>query len=513
MALTSFCSQILADTGISMGDEGKGRLVYELIQELQETTGKSSPVQMVMKVNGGANSGHTAAGLKLNLLPAGVVAKSVPYLGIGAGVVADPRKFWWEAYPLEQKGYDVLQRLRIDERTQVSDVCHRLLDLAWEHYRVEQLAEAPRGSTGRGITPAYCDEVGQWQIFYADFLGEKEVFARKLRQRAERICRTIQHVCMVPEATWNGFFDLLSQAEVRANTEALQAGLLCQEEIDFTCFRCAQPFTLNIEKLVDVYWHAGQRLRNQVCDVRELVLAILDRGEYIIGEFGQSFWLDKRHGFAPNVTASHTYSPEFFQSAGIPVQPIHTVGVAKAYDTKVGTHLFLTQFPDNHPLGERLKKLEFGTSTGRQRMVGWFDAVEKGDALRFGGFQDIMINKLDALSHSGDWQGKLKVCVAYQDEQGQQRLGVPRDDRLRTRLKPVFEEYEGWSEDISGVRHFADLPVQAQDYVKGMVRSMLNVAYRGNDWPKDLPNLRYIGVGPDPSQIIKDIPETRALLS
>ncbi len=512
MALTSFCSQILADTGISMGDEGKGRLVYELIQELQEVTGKSSPVQMVMKVNGGANSGHTAAGLKLNLLPAGVVAKSVPYLGIGAGVVADPRKFWWEAHPLEQKGYQVLQRLRIDERSQVSDVCHRLLDLAWEHYRVEQLAEPPRGSTGRGITPAYCDEVGQWQIYYADFLGDKELFARKLRQRAERVCRTIQYVCMVPEPTWNGFFDLLSQAEARANVEALQAGLLCQEEIDFTCFRGSQPFSLNTEKLVEVYWQAGQRLRTQICDVRELVLEILERGEYIIGEFGQSFWLDKRHGFAPNVTASHTYSPEFFQSAGIPVQPIHTVGVAKAYDTKVGTHLFLTQFPENHSLGERLKKLEFGTSTGRQRMVGWFDAVEKGDALRFGGFQDVMINKLDALSWGGEWNGKLKICVAYEDETGARRLGVPRDDRLRTRLKPVFEEYEGWAEDISGVRSFTDLPVNAQDYVKGMMHAMLNVAYRGAEWPEDLPNLRYIGVGPDPSQIIKDIPSTRELL-
>ncbi len=222
--------------------------------------------------------------------------------------------------------------------------------------------------------------------------------------------------------------------------------------------------------------------------------------------------MDKRHGFAPNVTASHTYSPEFFQSAGIPVQPIHTVGVAKAYDTKVGTHLFLTQFPDNHPLGERLKKLEFGTSTGRQRMVGWFDAVEKGDALRFGGFQDVMINKLDALSWGGEWQGKLKICVAYEDETGSRRLGVPRDDRLRTRLKPIFEEYEGWAEDISGVRSFADLPRNAQIYVKGMVRAMLDVASRGEPWPEDLPNLRYIGVGPDPSQIIKDIPATRELL-
>lgn len=513
MALQAFCSQILADTGISMGDEGKGRLVYELIQELQESTGKASPVAMVMKVNGGANSGHTAAGLKLNLLPAGVVARSVPYLGIGAGVVADPRKFWWELHPLEQKGYSVMQRLRIDERTQVSDLCHRLLDLAWENYRINQLSEPARGSTGRGITPAYCDEVGQWQIYYADFLGDREVFARKLRQRADRACRTIQYVCQVSKEDWYEFFELLGNGETRANAEALEARLLQPDEIDFVSFRGKAPFTLDVERLIEVYWQAGQRLRNQICDIRELVLDILDRGEYIIGEFGQSFWLDKRHGFAPNVTASHTYSPEFFQSAGIPVRPIHTVGVAKAYDTKVGTHLFLTQFPEDHPLGILLKKLEFGTSTGRQRMVGWFDAVEKGDALRFGGFQDIMINKLDALSWSGDWKGKLRICVAYQDPEGNRHLGVPRDDRLRSRLQPVFEEYEGWAEDISSVRRFEDLPAAAQAYVRGMMKALLTVAYRGETWSQEVPNLRYIGVGPDPSQIIKDIPATSELLS
>ena len=105
------------------------------------------------------------------------------------------------------------------------------------------------------------------------------------------------------------------------------------------------------------------------------------------------------------MTASHTYTPEFFNSAGIPCQPIHTFGVAKAYDTKVGTHTFITRMDDEHPLCQHLKKLEFGTSTGRQRMVGWFDAVEKGDTLRYGGFQDLMINKIDALGALPDWKG------------------------------------------------------------------------------------------------------------
>src|SRR5271156_6650220 len=129
MALHPFSSRLIADVGISLGDEGKGRLIPEIAAELR---GTPSAVSVVLKVNGGANSGHTAAGIKLNLLPAGVVEREIPHLAIGSGVVADPRKFLWEAAPLERKGYAVLDRLLIDERTMTSDLTHRLLDLAEE---------------------------------------------------------------------------------------------------------------------------------------------------------------------------------------------------------------------------------------------------------------------------------------------------------------------------------------------------------------------------------------------
>jgi len=129
MSLLPFSSRLIADVGISLGDEGKGRLIPEIAEELR---GTPAAVSVVLKVNGGANSGHTAAGIKLNLLPAGVVEREIRHLAIGSGVVADPRKIWWETLPLEQKGHRVLRRLLIDERTLVSDVSHRLLDLAWE---------------------------------------------------------------------------------------------------------------------------------------------------------------------------------------------------------------------------------------------------------------------------------------------------------------------------------------------------------------------------------------------
>lgn len=505
MSLSPFRSQLIADVGLSFGDEGKGRLIPEVIEELRATP---ASVSVVFKVNGGSNSGHTAGGLKLNLLPAGVVAKSVPHLAIGAGVVADPRKFLWEGRPLEQRGYDIFSRLVIDERTLVSDLSHRLLDLAWEDYRVNVLQEEPRGSTGRGITPAYQDETGQWQITYADFLGGPNFFARKIAARAERACRTIQHVCRVNEETWNGFFTKLTNAETKANAEAVQLGLFEQSDFDFHQFMGPTPFTLNIPQLTAVYWEAGQALRANIGEVRELVLRELAAGHSIIGEFGQSYWLDKRHGYSPNVTASHTFTPEFFESGGIPVQPIHTFGVAKAYDTKVGTHTFLTQMPDDLPLRQSLKKLEFGVTTGRQRMVGWYDAVEKGDALRYGGFQDIMINKIDALSGAPE----LLICTAYEDAAGRRYAHVPRNEALRKTLRPVYTKHAGWSEDISGIRHFADLPLNARRYTAAMVRSLIEVAYP-EKLPAVLPNLRYLGVGPDPSQIIKDIPATAELIA
>lgn len=515
MSLSPFKSHLIADVGISMGDEGKGRLVYEIIEELKHQTGDDSPVRIVIKVNGGANSGHTAGGLKLNLLPAGVIEASVNYLAIGCGVVADPLKFHWEARPLEAKGFGIYNRLVIDERTMVSDLSHRLLDLAWEDYRQLVLGEALRGSTGRGITPSYLDEVGQFQIHYSDLTDTRQHFETKFKRRLERALKIIQHVCEVSVERWNTYFEILTQAEQRANASSIEEGIFTADDFNFLRFKGATPFTLNVDALVETYWKAGRALLNNVVDVREIVIKALERGHYIIGEFGQAFWLDKRHGFAPNVTASHTFTPEFFQSAGIPAQPVHTMGCCKAYDTKVGTHVFLTEMPEAHPLARKLKSIEFGATTGRQRMVGWFDAVEKGDALRYGGYDDLVINKLDALTYSDTWQGgELLVCVAYQDASGKRFYEVPRNDLLRSKLKPVYKQLPGWSQDISKVRKFEQLPAEAKRYIGVMYKSILDCANRTsqNEYPR-LPNLRYIGVGPNPSQIIKDIPSPEALIA
>ncbi|MGF1531817.1 MAG: adenylosuccinate synthetase [Puniceicoccaceae bacterium] len=511
--LPPFESQILADVGIAFGDEGKGRLVSELIHEVRQQTGRDAPVEMVLKVNGGANSGHTAGGLKLNLLPGGVIEPTVRYLGIGSGVVADPRKLLWETRTTESKGFPVRNRLLIDERTMVSDLTHRLLDLAWESYRANVLGEPARGSTGRGITPAFADEVSQWQFFYADFRADRATFSRRLQQRVRRALDTIRHVCRIHPDQWFEMFEQLTIAETRANQESISSGVFPVEEFDFHRFSTKEPFEINFNELESVYWTTGSAWVDRVVDLRESILDLLDRGQYLIGEFGQSYWLDKRHGYTPNVTASHTFTPELFQSAGIPVCPVQTFGVAKAYDTKVGTHLFLTQIEPDHPLGEALAKIEFGTSTGRQRMVGWFDAVEKGTALRYGGFNDLILNKLDALR----WDNlasppiKLKICYAYEEPSGKIYFQVPRDDSLRCKLKPLYLELEPWAEDISTIRNYRDLPPAARVYVATCVATLLYCSGPKNFQNPTL-NLRYIGVGPDPEEIIASIPPLPEIL-
>ena len=515
MALTPFASRILLDTGISMGDEGKGRLIPELIRELQESTQTPDPVAMVVKVNGGANSGHTSGGLKLNLFPAGVVEHSVGCLAIGSGVVADPHKFLWEAAYIESNGHSVLSRLLIDQRTMMSDVSHRLLDLGWEWYRVHILGQEKRGSTARGISPAYGEETAHLAMYFNEFLLDRESFSRRMAERLDRAVRTLQHICQVPEEAFRGFFDTLTQSELRANGGLIEAGLFKEGDFDFTRFRGVAPYSLNVEAITDAYWQAGSRLKAQIGDVREAIRGLLAAGKYVIGEFGQAFWLDKRFGFPPNVTASHTLPAEFFLSTGVGLQPAHTLGVCKAYDTKVGTHVFVCEFPQSHPLGQRLARLEYGTTTGRQRMVGWFDAVEKGDAIRYGGCQDIVINKLDALTYGGDWLpgGELMICTGYRRPDGSVLKHVPRDIATHRTLSPIYRQLTGWEEDISKVRTFDNLPMAAKRYTAAMVKATLEIAFGDiAQWPDTLPNLRYIGVGPEPDQIIRDIPGTRELV-
>lgn len=502
-------SNAIAVTGIGFGDEGKGRIVHELSLKIMEATGK--PVASVFKVNGGANSGHTAAGLKLNLLPSGV-AGSTENLVLGRGVVADPNKILWESVPLDKLGYQIHERLVIDERTMVSDLTHRLLDKAHEKMMERDLGVS-RGSTGRGISPAFQAETSHTQIFYNSFRGLKSAFANKLLANIAKCEKRIQYEYGLSKKDWNDIFSELTLAEQNANE--INSHFFSADEFDFNRFKGEQPFTLNKEEIINTYWDAGCKSAYAVKNVSELISSQLRDGRFVIFEFGQAFLLDKRSGFTPNVTASHTYTPEIFFSAAIPIQRVHNVTAAKAYDTKVGTHIFLTEINEDHPLGRKLREIEFGTTTGRQRMVGWFDAVEKGLTLREGGFNSFVVNKLDALTYSGDWKGELKICSSYLLENGLITNRVPIEDSERLKVKPIYETYQGWSENLTAIRKFEDLPENAKLYVAALYHHTVNNAYanRSSILAEELPKLDFIGVGPDPEEVIYDVPNPYELLN
>jgi hypothetical protein len=229
----------------------------------------------------------------------------------------------------------------------VSDLTHRLLDLAWEDYRVNVLRRSRAAPPAAASRPPTSTRSVSSRSPTPTFWPAELTSPASSPSAPTAPCAPSSMSAGSARPPGTGFFDKLTTAELRANAEGIELGRLPAAEFDFTRFRGATPFTLNLELLTAVYWDAGTRLAKNIGEVRELILRELAAGRTIIGEFGQAYWLDKRHGFSPNVTASHTFTPEFFQSANMPVQPIHTIGVAKAYDTKVGTHTFLTQMDDS----------------------------------------------------------------------------------------------------------------------------------------------------------------------
>lgn len=542
-----FSSPVIAIVGASFGDEGKGRTVLDVRDMLTKMTGDQSPVEMVIKVNGGRNSGHTVDKLKHNLIPAGVTDPSIRWLALGRGVVADPINLLTEIRSLEllfaEKNlpHEVRGRLLIDNRTMMSDFTDRMLDLGREIYRVACGGE-PRGSTKQGITPAFSHETNQGQIFFELFsegldpelaVNAKERFAQLMRERVEEACLCIKGWLMahagtalpqkldvgseICEETWFRMVGNLQRTEEKKNQEWIDKGFFRKQEFDFTRYLGDASFTLNVDRLIEDYWVRGLELARTACisDVGEAAHAAIARGKHAVLEFGQSYWLHARKGYSPNVTASRTYVTEAYDSVDLPhTLPIHSLAVVKAYKTAVGTHFVPTELDQSGALYKKLQPLEFGTTTGRQRMIAWFDAVEVGHVLRRGGFNDLVINKLDALSEDATWNGEsLKICVGYRTPGEQELHFMPTSDARRRLLTPIYREMPGWKEDLSGVREFSQLPRNAQLYIAAMCKAIDDVANYNGKHLGPQPNLRGIGVGPERSQfIVRGIPQWSELI-
>lgn len=393
--------------GLQWGDEGKGKTTDFLAEQ----------VAMVVRYQGGDNAGHTVVlggeVFKLHLVPSGVLYPHITSV-IGPGVVVNPATLIAELDELAARGVSV-EKVRVSRAAHVIMPYHIALDQASE----ARLGPSKVGTTGRGIGPAYADRAARIGLRMEDLL-EPGVVARKL----DRI---------LPEKN------------------ALLAGVYglppCQTEV-----------------LIEETRAWGERLRHHLVDATWLVQDALRRGDHVLFEGAQGTLLDLDHGSYPFVTSSSPVAGGACTGGGIgPLQVDEVIGVMKAYATRVGSGPFPTELDDG--LGERIatRGHEVGTTTGRRRRVGWFDAVSLRYAVAVNSVTSIMLNKLDILSGIEE----LKLCVAYEID-GRRVEAWPSSAELLARARPIYETFPGWAEEIHDVRSLADLPENARRYVTAL---------------------------------------------
>jgi adenylosuccinate synthase len=389
--------------GLQWGDEGKGKTTDFLAEQ----------VAMVVRYQGGDNAGHTVvkgdAVLKLHLVPSGVLYPHITSV-IGNGVVVNPETLIGELDMLMSRGIDV-SRVRVSRSAHVIMPYHVALDRANE----ARLDGAKVGTTGRGIGPAYGDRA--WRI--------------GLRME-----------------------DLLDRAVLQTRLSRLvpDKNLL---------LRSMGADAFEVDALVELAAGWGVRLRDHLDDTTWLVQAALARGEHVLLEGAQGTLLDLDHGSYPYVTSSNAVAGGATTGGGIgPLQVDEVMGVMKAYATRVGSGPFPTELLDEVGEGIRERGHEVGTTTGRPRRVGWFDAVPIRFAVAVNSVSSIMLNKLDILSGLES----IPLCVAYEID-GRRVDRWPSSAEVLARAIPVYEHFAGWSEPIHDIRSLAGLPENARRYV------------------------------------------------
>ena len=440
--------------GMQTGDEGKGKIV-DILGEL---------AAMGIRFQGGANAGHTVVlpdgtKIKLNLTPSCVDRENV-LLGYAAGVVADPIKLITEWKMLEKAGYSISNRAIIDEGLKVTTPMNRVMDFADEFYRTEILGGEKVGTTGRGIGPTYGDEIFKDPILFGMFKGSKDAFANAIRRHCEEKLRFIKYVKQVDDSNFIKFFKEIHETEEKANKKLIETGVISRDDIDYMRFCNSSQVKFNEDEVIDALWETGTRFKDNISDLSLIVHDMLIKGERILAEGAQGRVIDKRWGYSPNVTLSHTIASEV--SAGIGVSIDHVdriVGVLKAYSTKVGVHEFVSKIdPEKYSdISDKLKRVEFGTTTGRQREVGWIDLPELRRSQIVNGCDEIAIQKLDMLAGND----KLLICDYYVDQSGEKYSVAPRTNEQLKEMKPHYMEMKGFS-DITGCTDWNTLPLEAK---------------------------------------------------
>ena len=395
--------------GAQWGDEAKARVIDVEARE----------ADIVVRSQGGANAGHTVVvgsdKFILHLLPCGVLHPGKMNV-IGNGVVVDPAYLLEEIDSLRSRGV-VLE----DNLLMVSDRAHVVMPY---HKMLDQLAERKAsgskiGTTGRGIGPCYTDKMARVGFRIADLYDEK-VFWERLQR------------------------------------------VLVEKNLLLTQLYGAEP--LEPKTVYDEYRSYAGRIKRYVAETQSYLVDALRRGKKVLFEGAQGTLLDVDHGTYPYVTSSNASIFGVAAGSGVPPRYIdHVIGVTKAYTTRVGAGPFPTELNDGQGDGFRRRGEEFGATTGRPRRCGWLDAVACRYVSELNGFDSLAITKMDVLTG----EKTLKVCVAY-EYQGKRLTRFPSDISTLMGSKPVYEEHEGWVDDISGARRFEDLPPQAQSYVARM---------------------------------------------
>lgn len=391
--------------GTQWGDEGKGKIVDHLAQQ----------AQVVVRYQGGNNAGHTVVvkGVesKLNLLPSGILYPGKTCI-IGNGVVVDPAHLLKEIAGMQERGID-MSGLKISNRAQVILPYHRLMDEADEESR----GDAKIGTTKKGIGPCYVDKNARIGIRFVDLMDPEE-FARRLKINVT--------------------------AKNRLLTE-----IFGKEPLDY-------------DKILADYLGYAEKLRPYVTDTIFTLHDAIGRNEKILFEGAQATMLDLDYGTYPYVTSSHPVAGGVCVGAGVGPSAIgKVVGVVKAYTTRVGEGPFVTELHDETGNLIRERGHEYGTTTGRPRRTGWLDTVVVKYACMLSGIDCLAITRLDIL----DTLPTLKICTGYLYK-GQPLHEYPASLKVLDEVEPVYEELPGWQSDITGIRRYEDLPLNARRYVE-----------------------------------------------
>ncbi|NIK11548.1 adenylosuccinate synthase [Alkalibacillus almallahensis] len=392
--------------GTQWGDEGKGKITDFLAKQ----------ADIVARYQGGDNAGHTIQfngdTYKLHLIPSGVFNPDKLCL-LGNGMVINPESLNKEMNYLKEFGIS-LDHLRISNRAHVIMPYHIELDRLQEAAKGK---ESQIGTTQKGIGPAYSDKINRSGIRIADLIEPDQLYERVMREVEEK----------------NHLLTKLYDAE-----------------------------PLDADEIFQTYRAYGEQLAPLVEDTSFILDEALNEGQDVLFEGAQGVMLDIDNGTYPYVTSSNTSASGVATGSGIGPNKIdRIIGVSKAYTSRVGDGPFPTELDD--AIGEQIREVgrEYGTTTGRPRRVGWFDAVVLNHARRTSGVTDLSLNSLDVLSGLD----QVKICVGY-NVNGETIRSYPATHQTLTSCTPVYETLEGWQEDLSNVRSFEDLPEAAQHYIE-----------------------------------------------